>query len=130
MKHLLDTNIISDLIRRPNGPVAARIMAGETICTSIIVAAELRFGAAKRGSAQLSDRVEQALLRMQVLPFTRPADQIYGALRTDLEHRGQVISGNDMLIAAHALSENCVLVTDNVGEFARIEGLTVLNWLR
>ena len=67
---------------------------------------------------------------LQVLPFETPADAAYGRLRAQLERARTPIGSNDMLIAAHALSAACSLVTDNTGEFSRVDGLTVLNWLR
>lgn len=132
MIYLLDTNIVSDLVRNPQGRIAAMIAeVGEAaVCTSIIVAAELRFGAAKRGSQQLSQQLEYVLGALQVLPFEVPADVAYGRLRAELERAGTPIGGNDMLIAAHALSAGCRIVTDNTGEFERVSGLTVQNWLR
>jgi tRNA(fMet)-specific endonuclease VapC len=131
-RFLLDTNIISDLLRNPRGRVAARIAeVGERqVCTSIIVAAELRFGAAKRGSARLSEQLAGYLGALDVLPFERPADVLYGELRTRLEQSGRPIGANDMLIAAQALALQYPLVTDNEREFSRVEGLTVENWLR
>lgn len=99
------------------------------MCTSIIVAAELRFGAAKKGSAALSERVSEALAGLRVLPLDGDADVRYGSLRAALESSGRVIGANDMLIAAHALSLDAVLVTDNIGEFARVKGLRCENWL-
>lgn len=129
---LLDTNVISDAIRNTRGPCAGRIASLEpdSLCTSIIVAAELRFGAAKKGSAALSERVSHALAGLRVLPLDGGADIRYGDLRAALELTGQVIGANDMLIAAHALSLNAVLVTDNIGEFARVKGLRCENWLK
>lgn len=130
--YLLDTNILSDLVRNPQGRIATRIAeVGETaVATSIIVAAELRFGAFKRGSERLSAQVEAVLSALPVLPLTEDADRHYAALRTQLEAAGTPIGGNDMLIAAHALATEMVLVTDNMDEFARIDGLLVENWLR
>lgn len=130
--YLLDTNIVSDIVRNPAGPVTDRIRAvGEDqVCTSIVVAAELRYGAAKRGSAALGARVEAVLAAMEVLPLDAPADVAYGDVRTRLEQAGTPIGGNDLLIAAHALSLGCVVVTDNVSEFSRVEGLALENWLR
>ena len=79
-------------------------MVGETqICTSIIVAAELRYGAAKKGSARLSTQVEKVLGALDVLPFEAPADAVYGLLRSRLEQTGTPIGGNDLLIAAQAV---------------------------
>lgn len=132
MRYLLDTNILSDLTRNPSGRIAARIAdVGEhAICTSIIVTAELRFGAAKRGSRALSEQVEMILRPIPILPFDEPADRYYAAVRSSLEDAGTPIGGNDYLIAAQALAADCILVTANEREFVRVPGLTVENWLR
>jgi tRNA(fMet)-specific endonuclease VapC len=132
MRYLLDTNIVSNLVREPRGRVADRINAiGEqNICTSIIVAAELRYGTMKKGSPRLSTQVEAVLRAMDTLPFDSPADGFYGSIRARLESAGTPIGGNDLLIAAQALSLDHTLVTDNDKEFSRIEGLRVENWLR
>jgi len=131
-RYLLDTNIISDLVRNPQGRVAGRIAdVGEAnICTSIIVAAELRFGATKRGSARLTTQIETIIDHFDVLPFDSPADIVYGALRHRLEAAGTPIGGNDLLIAAHALALGHLVVTDNEREFRRVPNLQVENWLR
>ena len=130
-RFLLDTNIVSDLVRNPQGIVAARIASeGESsVCTSIIVAAELRFGAAKLGSDRLTRQLEAILTAIDVLPLEEPVDRHYGAVRSLLERKGQVIGPNDMLIAAHALSLDCVVITANRREFSRVPGLRVDNWL-
>ncbi|WP_234732356.1 type II toxin-antitoxin system VapC family toxin [Acidocella facilis] len=132
MRYLLDTNILSDLIRHPHGRVAEQIRrVGETeVCTSIIVAAELRFGAAKRGSARLAQQLETVLSVLDVVPFEQPADEAYGAIRAQLEMAGTPIGGNDLLIAAQAKALGCTVVTDNEREFARVDGLACENWLR
>jgi tRNA(fMet)-specific endonuclease VapC len=132
MRYLLDTNIVSDLVRNPQGRVAQRIReVGEAqVCTSIIVAAELRYGATKRGSRRLSAQLEAVLGALDVLPFEAPADAAYGVLRARLERRGQSIGANDLLIAAQAVALGCAMVTDNAREFARIEDLACENWLR
>src|SRR3970282_2085505 len=131
MRYLLDTNIVSDLVRHPQGRVAQEIRAvGEAqVCTSIIVAAELRYGAAKKGSARLSAQLEAVLGVLVALPFEAPADSNYGTLRAQLEHAGQPIGGNDLLIAAQAVSLGCTVVTDNEREFARVDKLALENWL-
>jgi len=131
-RYLLDTNILSDLVRYPQGRVATRIAeVGEgAVCTSIIVAAELRFGAAKKGSERLAAQLEAVLSAIDIQPFEAPADAAYAELRRQLEVAGAPISGNDMLIAAHAVALACAVVTDNVREFARAGGLKVENWLR
>jgi tRNA(fMet)-specific endonuclease VapC len=132
MRYLLDTNVVSDLIRNPQGKVAQHIRkVGEAqICTSIIVAAELRYGAAKRGSPRLSAQLETVLGVLEVLPFQTSADAAYGLLRARLERIGRPIGANDLLIAAQATALGCTLVTDNEKEFAQIKDLPRQNWLR
>lgn len=130
--YLLDTNILSDLVRHPGGVIGARIIAlpEDAVATSIIVASELRFGAERRGSERLTAQLEGILKRLPVLPLGESADRRYGALRTVLERQGTPIGANDMFIAAHTLALDATLVTDNVREFTRVPGLRVENWLR
>jgi tRNA(fMet)-specific endonuclease VapC len=132
VRYLLDTNIVSDLVRNPHGRITQRIRkVGEAhVCTSIIVAAELRYGSAKKGSPRLTTQLDAVLSALEVLPFDAPADVAYGVLRAHLEQGGKPIGANDLLIAAQALSLDHVLVTDNVREFARVDGLSCENWLR
>src|SRR6202051_2763578 len=101
---MLDTSIISDLIRNPHGNAAKRIArAGEdNVCTSIIVAAELRYGCAKSGSKRLLKAVEDLLGEINVLPFDIPADAEYSGISSELEAAGKPLGSNDLLIAAHA----------------------------
>jgi tRNA(fMet)-specific endonuclease VapC len=128
----VDTNVVSDLIRNPQGRVAERIRkVGEAqVCTSIIVAAELRYGATKKGSPRLTAQLEAVLGALDVLPLEAPADAAYGLIRTRLEQAGRPFGGNDLLIAAQAIALGYTIVTDNEGEFARIDGLPRENWLR
>ena len=130
--YLLDTNALSHLLRHPDGVVASRIreVGEDHVCTSIVVASELRFGAARRGSTRLSEVVDGLLTRMHVLALDVPVDAFYGGVRAELERVGQPIGGNDLLIAAHALAVDCTLVTDNEREFRRVSDLRVENWLR
>jgi len=130
-RYLLDTNIISDLIRNPAGKAAKRIakVGEDSICTSIIVAAELRYGCTKSGSQRLRQAVEDLLREIEVLPFDVPADSQYGNIRCDLEAGGNPIGANDLLIAAHARAVDATVVTANVLEFKRVRGLKVENWL-
>ena len=130
-RYLLDTNVISDLIRNPQGRAAKRIakVGEDKVCTSIIVAAELRYGCAKSGSKRLLKAVEDLLGEINVLPFDVPADAEYGAIRSELEAAGKPIGGNDLLIAAHAHATGATIVTDNTDAFKRIRGLSVENWL-
>jgi tRNA(fMet)-specific endonuclease VapC len=131
MRYLLDTNIVSDLVRNPQGRVAQHIRkVGEAqVCTSIIVAAELRYGAAKKGSPRLSAQLAAVLGVLAVLPFETPADAAYGLLRTRLEQAGTPIGANDLLIAAQTLSLGYTIVTDNEKEFTRVRSLRRENWL-
>lgn len=131
MRYMLDTNVMSDLIRNPSGKVAGHVrrVGEDAICTSIVVAAELRYGAAKKASAKLSRRVEDLLSDVAVLPFDLPADAEYGRIRAELEAAGHPIGGNDLLIAAHARTLDTILVTANTREFQRVRGLSVENWL-
>jgi tRNA(fMet)-specific endonuclease VapC len=130
--YLLDTNILSDLIRHPGGLVARRVVqvGQKEIFTSIIVAAELRYGCAKKGSSKLLERVQGLLETIPVLSLDMPSDAQYGLIRAELEAAGQPIGMNDLLIASHALALGLTLVTDKTSEFSRVRGLKVENWLR
>jgi len=130
-RYMLDTNIISDLIRNPQGRAAKRIakVGEDNICTSIIVAAELRYGCAKSGSKRLLKAVEDLLGEINVLPFDVPADAEYAGIRSELEAAGKPIGGNDLLIAAHAHASGATIVTANADELKRVRGLNVENWL-
>lgn len=130
--YLLDTSVLSRLIRQPQGPVAERIArVGEAnVLTSVIVACELRYGAAKRGSRRLTRQVEAVLGAMTVRPLESDVERLYASIRTALEKRGTPIGAHDMLIAAHARALGAVCVTDNVAEFRRVPALKVENWVR
>ncbi len=130
--HLLNTNILSDLVRHPQGVVAERIakVGEDAVCTSIVVAAELRYGAAKSGSEKLSDRVDLLLSALEILPMEVPADREYAKLREHLSRQGTPIGPNDLLIAAHALAMDLAVVTANTREFSRVPGLKIENWLQ
>jgi tRNA(fMet)-specific endonuclease VapC len=132
VRYLLDTNIVSDLIRNPNGAVASRVgITGEaSVCTSVVVAAELWYGALKRQSARLTTQVELILSALEIVPFGTPAERVYGQLRAQLERIGTPIGGNDLIIAAQTIALDFTLVTDNDREFARIAELRRENWLR
>ncbi len=129
-RYLLDTNIVSDLVRDPRGAVARRIArtGDEAVCTSIVVACELRYGAAKKGSPRLTDQLESILQALAVLPLEAGADRHYGEIRAHLERLGRPIGANDLLIAAHARAAGLRLVTRNLDEFSRVPGLKVTNW--
>lgn len=131
LAYLLDTNILSDLVRNPQGAVAAHItrVGEETVCTSIIVAAELRYGAIKSNSEKLAGRIAMILSALEILPLETPADHQYASLRHHLTRQGTPIGPNDLLIAAHALVNDLTVITANVREFSQVPGLTVENWL-
>jgi tRNA(fMet)-specific endonuclease VapC len=131
VRYLLDTNILSDLLRNPGGRVARRlaVVGDTTVCTSIVVACELRFGAARKGSARLTERIEVLLGGLEVLPLDRESDRRYAEIRWHLDRMGRPIGANDLLIAAHALALDLTLVTDNVEEFGRVPRLPIENWL-
>ncbi|MDX2276677.1 MAG: type II toxin-antitoxin system VapC family toxin [Hyphomonadaceae bacterium] len=129
---LLDTNIVSDLVRNPQGRTSAKIaeLGEDAVATSIIVAAELRYGAAKKGSQRLAAQLEAILAALEIVPLEPPVDATYGATRVALEAAGTQIGANDLLIAAQTLALDMVLVTNNEREFKRVDGLKVENWLR
>ena len=131
MEYLLDTNILSDLIRNPAGKVATNIarVGEEAVCTSIVVAAELRYGCAKKRSSRLTRKVDDLLKEIPVLPFDQPSDKSYGVIRAELEAAGTSIGHNDLLIAAQGSALDKIIVTGNVREFNRVHGLKVINWL-
>lgn len=130
-RYLLDTNILSDLVRNPRGKIRDRIaeVGEKSICTSIIVASELRYGARKKGSRRLSSQLEAILSAIEILPFEEASDRHYAKLRCVLENAGTPIGPNDLLIAAQSICMGLVLVTANYREFSRVQGLAVENWL-
>lgn len=129
--YLLDTNIISAMVRDPHGPVLTKLRerAPATTCTSIVVAAEIRYGLAKGVSDRLRAQVEAILDNLDILPLASPVDSHYGEIRAGLQRQGQPIGHNDLLIAAHARALGLTLVTNNLREFSRVPGLRLENWL-
>ena len=130
LQYLLDTNAVSQLVRRPGSDLARRVAALEpgSVAISVIVAAELRYGTQRRGSTRLTEQLEAVLSAIDVLPLEEPADRHYGAIRCDLQRIGLPIGHNDLLIAAHARALGVTLVTNNVGEFRRVPSLAVEDW--
>ena len=131
VRYLLDTNIVSAVIKEPGGALAKRLAAMQRseFGISIVVACELRYGAARKGSARLNSQLEAVLEGIDILPFEEQADQHYGEIRSELERIGRPIGYNDLLIAAHARFLEATLVTHNTGEFSRVPGLVVEDWL-
>jgi tRNA(fMet)-specific endonuclease VapC len=130
MRLTLDTNICSYVLRRRPVAMVERFAGLEKsqVWLSAIVAAELRFGAAKLASAQFSAAVEAWLAGFDVRPWPVEATRHYADIRASLERSGQPIGGMDLLIAAHAMAEDSVLVTNNAREFLRVPGLAVQEW--
>lgn len=112
-------------MRHPQGAIAKRIteVGEDAICTSIIIAAELCYGAAKKGSERLTRQLDA------ILSLDAPMDEAYAAIRTHLERAGTPIGGNDLLIAAQARSLCLTVITANVGEFSRVPDLAIESWL-
>lgn len=127
---LLDTNICIYIINAKPPVVLARFqqyqMGDIGVCS--IVAAELAFGVAKSNSARNHQALEMFLAPLTILPFDAAAAWVYGDLRVDLERRGSPIGSLDTMIAAHALSQQALLVTNNTREFAKVPGLQLANW--
>lgn len=130
-RYLLDTNILIALgKRRPAAEQRLAILPAGAILLSSVVVAEIEYGIAKSARPEHNRQFYDVLLRgFEVIDFDAAAAKHYGLLRLDLERRGQIIGPNDLLIAAQALASGAVLVTDNVGEFSRVGGLVVENWL-
>ena len=130
--YMLDTNIFSAVVKDANAPAGKALEAASivnTVGVSIITAAELRFGTAKKGSQKLLDYVEALLGTMEVFPLAPPVDAHYGGIRSELEAAGQPIGSNDLFIAAHAIALDAILVTNNEREFRRVRGLRIENWI-
>jgi tRNA(fMet)-specific endonuclease VapC len=132
LRYLLDTNIVIYVLKRRPVEVLSTFNANASrMAISSITLAELFHGAEK--SSRVSENlatVEDFCSRLEVLPYGPKAAQHYGAIRAALEKFGQPIGVNDIHIAAQARSEGLVLVTNNMGEFARVPALEVENWVQ
>ena len=128
---LLDTNICIYIINAKPPTVLARFkqyrLGDIGLCS--VVAAELAFGVAKSGSVRNRQALEMFLAPLTILPFDAPAVWVYGDLRADMERRGTPIGSLDTMIAAHALSQHALLITNNTREFAKVPGLQLDNWV-
>ena len=132
MKYLLDTNIIAYIIKKRPVEVFDKLQSveWEEIAISSIVVAELWFGVAKsQHKEQNKIALENFLAPFTILDFDTKAAEQYAFVRVDLEAKGTIIGANDLLIAAHALSQELILVTNNVKEFGRVENLKIENWV-
>jgi tRNA(fMet)-specific endonuclease VapC len=130
MRRTLDTNICSYILRRHPAAMIERFAGLDRaqLWLSAVVAAELRFGAVKLGSVRFAAAVETWLTGFDVRPWPVDATRQYANIRYALERAGQPIGGMDLMIAAHALAEDAVLVTNNAREFMRVPGLAVEEW--
>jgi len=131
MRFMLDTNIVSAIIRNPKGKVLERLIevGEENVFISIITHGEIWYGVRKNWSEELSKKVSAVTRRLYVAPLSLPTDQRYAEVRLALR-QGKNIGQNDLWIAAHALALDAVLVTNNEREFSRVPGLKIENWLR
>jgi tRNA(fMet)-specific endonuclease VapC len=126
--YMLDTNMIGHLMKKH--PVVRKRLAAVPVgdvCVSAITAGELRYGLAKRPSARRTKAVQELLARINVLPWTNEVTKRYGSLRAKLEASGKVLAPLDMQIAAHAVSDNCILVTADMA-FSQVKQLSVVDW--
>jgi tRNA(fMet)-specific endonuclease VapC len=130
MRRTLDTTICSYILRRRPATVIERFagLSPDQVWLSAIVAAELRFGAAKLGAAKFAAVIEAWLAGFEVRPWPIDATYHYAEVRTALERRGQPIGNLDLMIAAHALAEDSVVITNNAEEFQRVPGLALEVW--
>ena len=130
MQRTLNTNICSYTLRRHPQVMLQRFagLSASGLWLSAIVAAELRFGAVKLGTPRLLAAVEQWLSGFDLRPWPLAATHEYARIRAALQQAGQPIGGMDLLIAAHALAEDSVLVTNNAREFERVPGLAIEVW--
>jgi tRNA(fMet)-specific endonuclease VapC len=130
--YMLDTNAASDLVADPRGRLASKIadVRMENVAISVVVSAEIEFGLEQKLSERLTGQMRRLLATLRILPLEPPADRHYGMLRALFRKQGRPIGPNDLFIAAHALALEATLVTANVGEFSRVPGLKIENWLR
>ena len=131
LKYMLDTNIVIYVIkRRPIEALGVFNAHAGQMCISSITLAELIHGVEKSSMVTKNLRkVEDFVSRLEILPYENTAASHYGDIRADLEKKGTVIGVNDLHIAAHARSEGQILVSNNVREFERVEGLRLENWI-
>jgi tRNA(fMet)-specific endonuclease VapC len=131
MKYMLDTNVCIHIIRGKSGPILQKLVSQPVsdISISSITVAELQFGVERSAIPQQNQlALSQFLIPFNILDFDYDAAVQYGSIRAHLEAQGLAIGSLDTLIAAHALSKNLIVVTNNTGEFARVPGLLIEDW--
>ena len=129
--YMLDTNAIIMAVRHPDAKIADMIKAhlGKDVCISAITYGELEYGIQKSSAPERNrTAITQILLGISILDFDSNAARHYGDIFADLERKGQRIGERDMLIAGHARSLGCTVVTNNLREFTRVEGLHCVDW--
>ena len=132
MNYFLDTNICIYHLNNTYPSVHEKLMQTptKTIKIPAMVAAELQYGAEKSNKRSFSKNVVSTFLSVyQIIPFDERAAEHYAIIRASLEREGKIIGGNDMIIAAIALSHRGILVTHNTNEFSRIDGLVLEDWV-
>ncbi len=130
-RYMLDTDISSYLIRGDHPEVTEKFTDSfPHVCISTITAAELRYGAMKRNNRTLTQKVQAFCNLVQCIDWNTDAAMAYAQLRQELEEQGNIIGSMDMLIAASAIAEDAILVTNNTAHFSRISGLKIENWLK
>jgi tRNA(fMet)-specific endonuclease VapC len=132
IQYLLDTNICIFIIKRKPADAIERLRQSQIseVGISSITLSELEYGVAKSSKPEQNQiALAQFLAPIEILSYDHEAAQIYGQLRAFLERQGKPIGSLDMLIAAHALSLDCILVTNNEKEFDRVPNLKIDNWL-
>ena len=130
LRHMLDTNLCIRVLRDRPATLRERFnREADGLCISTIVLTELLHGAAKSARPEQNRlEIERFAARLEVLPFDQEAAGHAGEIRAKLERQGQSIGGYDVLIAGHARSCGLIVVTGNLGEFNRVEGLRCEDW--
>jgi tRNA(fMet)-specific endonuclease VapC len=132
MRYMLDTNIIIYAIRHPDSPLNKKIRKhlGKDLCISVVTYGELEYGVQKSSRPEQNRTAVRAFLAgIRILDFDMPAAEHFGDIIADLEGKRMRIGDRDTMIAAHARSSGCTVVTHNVREFGRVEDLAVEDWL-
>ena len=130
--YMLDTNICIYIIKKRPANLLEKFntIPPSTLCISTITYAELQYGVERSSSKKMNQRIlADFVAHLDVQPWDVEAARQYGKIRTSLEKRGKPIGNMDLLIAAHALSQQCILVSNNLREFSRIRGLLCENWV-
>jgi tRNA(fMet)-specific endonuclease VapC len=131
LKYLLDTNIVIYVLkRRPKAVLEIFNRNASRMAISSITLSELTYGAEKSPNVDKNlEAIEEFVSHLDVLPYDAKASQHYGQIKAALEKRGEIIGENDIHIAAHAISQGLILVTNNLREFKRVPNLALENWV-